>query len=128
MAGFTDYPFRKICKEYGAALTYTEMVSAKALYYGDKKTNQLLVAEDNMCAVQIFGREPEIMKYAAKMLQDKGVLIIDVNMGCPAPKIVNNGEGSALLKEPDLAVKIIDVLKNALDIPVTVKMRMGWDS
>ena len=128
MAGFTDYPFRRICKGFGAALTYTEMVSAKALYYGDKKTQVLLVPEDNMCSVQIFGREPQIMKYAAQLLQDKGVPMIDVNMGCPAPKIVNNGEGSALLKEPELAVEIIETLKKSVSIPVTVKMRMGWDS
>ncbi len=128
MAGFTDYPFRKICKEYGVGLTYTEMVSAKALYYGDKKTENLLIREDDMCAVQIFGREPDIMCYAARLLEERGVPIIDVNMGCPAPKIVNNGEGSALLKEQELAVKIIESLKKAVKIPVTVKMRMGWNS
>ncbi len=128
MAGFTDYPFRRICKEYGVGLTYTEMVSAKALYYGDKKTESLLVPEDDMCAVQIFGREPDIMCHAAKLLEQRGVPVIDVNMGCPAPKIVTNGEGSALLKEQDLAVKIIDSLKTAVNIPVTVKMRMGWNS
>lgn len=128
MAGFTDYPFRKICKEFGTALTYTEMVSAKALYYKDKKTEQLLVPEDGYCAVQLFGRDPDIMKYAAQLLESKGVPMIDINMGCPAPKIVNNGEGSALLKEPELAVRLAATVKNAVSIPVTVKMRRGWDS
>ena len=128
MAGFSDYPFRKICKEYGAALTYTEMVSAKALYYGDKKTRVLLVPEDKMCAVQIFGREPDIMAVAAKMLEDEGFPLIDINMGCPAPKITSNGEGSSLMKEPLLAGEIVNKLKNTVKIPVTVKMRRGWDS
>ena len=128
MAGFTDYPFRKICKEFGAALTYTEMVSAKALYYKDKKTEALLVPEDRMCAVQIFGREPDIMRYAAEELESRGAVMIDINMGCPDPKIVNNGEGSALLKEPDLAVRVADAVKSSVNIPVTVKMRKGWNS
>ncbi len=127
MAGFSDYPFRKICKEYGAALTYTEMVSAKALYYGDKKTRVLLVPEDKMCAVQIFGREPDIMAVAAKMLEDEGFPLIDINMGCPAPKITSNGEGSSLMKEPFLAGEIVSKLKNTVKIPITVKMRRGWD-
>ncbi len=128
MAGFTDLPFRKIAKEYGAGLTYTEMVSAKALYYGDKKTQRLLIAEDDMCAVQIFGREPDIMVFAAKYLEKEGVPIIDINMGCPAPKIVNNGEGSVLLKEKELAKRIVSEVKNAVSIPVTVKMRKGWEA
>lgn len=127
MAGFTDYPMRKICKGFGAALTYTEMVSAKALYYGDKKTRKLLVREDDDCAAQIFGREPEIMAIAAKMLQDEGVRLIDINMGCPAPKITGNGEGSVLMKELDVAVSVADAVKNAVNIPVTVKMRRGWN-
>lgn len=128
MAGFSDYPFRILAKEYGAALTYTEMVSAKALYYGDKKTRQLLAREDDLCAVQLFGREPEIMAYAAKLMQDEGVKMLDINMGCPAPKITSNGEGSALLKEPELAVKVAESVKKAVTIPVTVKMRRGWNS
>lgn len=128
IAGFSDYPARKICKKYGVALTYTEMVSAKALYYGDKKTQKLLEAEDDLCAVQIFGREPSVMCYAAKLLEERGFPVIDINMGCPAPKIVNNGEGSVLLKEPDLAVNIVESIKNTVKIPVTVKMRKGWNS
>ncbi|MBP3347371.1 MAG: tRNA dihydrouridine synthase DusB [Clostridia bacterium] len=127
MAGFTDLPFRKIAKELGVGLTYTEMVSAKALYYGDKKTQRLLEAEDELCAVQIFGREPEIMKYAARLLEDRGVPMIDINMGCPVPKIVNNGEGSALLREKELAAEIVSSIKSAVKIPVTAKIRRGWD-
>lgn len=127
IAGYSDYPFRKICKQFGAAFTYTEMVSAKALCYRDKKTVKLLTPEDNMCGVQLFGREPEVFALAAKMLEDMGVPLIDVNMGCPAPKIVNNGEGSALLKEPDVAVQIVESLKKAVKIPITVKMRKGWN-
>ncbi len=103
------------------------MVSAKALYYGDKKTKKLLVREDGNTAVQLFGREPEIMAYAAKMLEDEGVKIVDINMGCPAPKITSNGEGSSLLKEPDVAVAIAKSVKDAVNIPVTVKLRRGWD-
>ncbi len=126
MAGFTDLPFRKIAKKYGAGLTYTEMVSAKALYYGDKKTKRLLVPEDGLCAVQIFGREPNIMSVISKRLEDEGVPLIDINMGCPAPKIVKNGEGSALLKEKELAAAIVSEIKNEVSIPVTVKVRRGW--
>lgn len=126
MAGFTDLPLRKIAKEFGAGLTYTEMVSAKALYYGDKKTQRLLVSEDDKCAVQIFGREPDIMAQISKQLEDSGVPLIDINMGCPAPKIVKNGEGSALLKETELAAEIVDRIKKAVNIPVTVKARRGW--
>lgn len=126
MAGFTDLPLRKISKEFGAGLTYTEMVSAKALYYGDKKTQRLLVPEDDKCAVQIFGRDPEIMAQISKQLEDMGVPLIDINMGCPAPKIVKNGEGSELLKEKELAAEIVYAIKKAVNIPVTVKTRRGW--
>lgn len=126
MAGFTDLPLRKISKEFGAGLTYTEMVSAKALYYGDKKTQRLLVPEDDKCAVQIFGRDPEIMAQISKKLEDMGVPLIDINMGCPAPKIVKNGEGSELLKEKELAAEIVYAIKKAVNIPVTVKTRRGW--
>ncbi len=127
MAGFTDLPFRTICKEYGCEFTYTEMVSAKALCYGDKKTKLLLTPEDERCAVQIFGREPDMMKKAAKMLEEEGFPMIDVNMGCPAPKIVDNHEGSYLLKEPELAGEIISEIKSCVKIPVTAKMRRGFE-
>ena len=112
MAGFSDLPFRTIAKDFCAGLTYTEMVSAKALYYGDKKTQRLLVPEDDACAVQIFGAEPDIMAFAAKQLQEWGAPMIDINMGCPAPKIVNNGEGSALIKKMDLAERIVATIAN----------------
>jgi len=128
MAGFSDLPFRTIAKKFGAGLTYTEMVSAKALYYGDKKTQRLLVPEDDACAVQIFGAEPDIMAFAAKQLQEWGAPMIDINMGCPAPKIVNNGEGSALIKKMDLAERIVATVRDAISIPLTVKVRRGWDA
>ena len=129
MAGVTDLPFRILCKEQGCGLLYTEMVSAKALMYGSKNTEPLLetTPEENPIAVQIFGSEPEIMAEQAKRLQERSFDIIDVNMGCPVPKIVNNHEGSALMKEPLLAGKIIESIVKAVDKPVTVKFRKGFD-
>ncbi|MFR4415854.1 MAG: tRNA dihydrouridine synthase, partial [Butyricicoccus sp.] len=110
MAGVTDLAFRHICREHGAALTVTEMVSAKALCYKDKKTPRLLElgADEHPAAAQIFGHEPDTMAEGAKLaLEKSGCDIIDINMGCPAPKIVNNGDGSALMKDPELASKVI---------------------
>ncbi len=130
MAGVTDKAFRIITKPFGAALMYTEMVSGKGLYYKSKKTAELLAADDDEypVAAQIFGHEPEIMaKIAADALQS-GAVIIDINMGCPAPKIVNNGDGSALMKNPELAGEVIDSVCRAVDVPVTVKFRAGWDN
>ena len=130
MAGVTDLAFRHICREHGAALTVTEMVSAKALCYKDKKTPRLLElgADEHPAAVQIFGHEPDTMAEGAKLaLEKSGCDIIDINMGCPAPKIVNNGDGSALMKDPELASKVIAAVVNAVDVPVTVKFRKGWD-
>mgnify|MGYP000995442383 CR=1 FL=1 len=130
MAGVTDLAFRHICREHGAALTVTEMVSAKALCYQDKKTPRLLElgADEHPAAAQIFGHEPDTMAEGAKLaLEKSGCDIIDINMGCPAPKIVNNGDGSALMKEPELASKVIAAVVNAVDVPVTVKFRKGWD-
>ena len=130
MAGVTDLAFRHICREHGAALTVTEMVSAKALCYKDKKTPRLLElgANEHPAAVQIFGHEPDTMAEGAKLaLEKSGCDIIDINMGCPAPKIVNNGDGSALMKDPELASKVIAAVVNAVDVPVTVKFRKGWD-
>lgn len=129
MAGYTDVGFRKICKDYGCGLTYTEMVSAKALIYDSKKTQDLLITEkdENPKAVQIFGHEPEVMAEAIKNpLLDK-FDIIDINMGCPAPKIVKNGEGSFLLTNLQLATKIVDSCVKATKKPVTVKMRLGFN-
>lgn len=131
MAGVTDISFRGLCKEMGCGLVYTEMVSAKALYYGSENTQSLLriADEEKPVAVQIFGREPEIM---AKMVEEHfnhrdDICIIDINMGCPAPKIVKNGEGSALMKEPELAYEIVRQIKKVSTKPVTVKFRKGFD-
>ena len=130
MAGVTDLAFRHICREHGAALTVTEMVSAKALTYGDKKTPGLLALAENEhpAAAQIFGHEPETMAEGAKIARAmSGCDIIDINMGCPAPKIVNNGDGSALMRDPALAARVIEAVSRAVDVPVTVKFRKGWD-
>ena len=130
MAGVTDFAFRQVCREQGAALTTTEMVSAKALVYHDEKTKALLyIPEDeHPCAVQIFGHEPEVMAQAAGMaLEYAGADILDINMGCPVGKIVKSGDGSALMKDPELAGRIIEAVCAAVDKPVTVKFRKGWD-
>ena len=130
MAGVTDRAFRQICREHGAALTVTEMVSAKALTYGDKKTPGLLALAENEhpAAAQIFGHEPETMAEGAKIARMvSGCDIIDINMGCPAPKIANNGDGSALMRDPALAARVIEAVCRAVDVPVTVKFRKGWD-
>lgn len=129
MAGVTDLPFRLLCKEMGCSFLYTEMISAKALYYKNKNTIPLLMTRDEEMpiAVQIFGSEPELMGEMAKVLEDKGFAAIDINMGCPVPKIVNNGEGSALMKNPVLAGKIIEQVNRSVCLPVTVKIRRGFD-
>lgn len=131
MAGVTDISFRGLCKEMGCGLVYTEMVSAKALYYGSENTQALLriADEEKPVAVQIFGREPEIMASICEEhlnIRDD-ICIIDINMGCPAPKIVKNGEGSALMKEPNLAYDIVKAIKKVSKKPVTVKFRKGFD-
>jgi len=129
MAGITDLPFRLICKKYSnPGLVYTEMLSSKALYYKDEKTKLLMntKGEKRPVAFQIFGSDPEVMGAAAKIIS-KDADIIDINMGCPAPKVVKNGDGSRLMQNPDLIEKIVrEVVKNT-DKPVTVKMRKGWD-
>ena len=129
MAGVTDFSFREICAELGADGTVTEMVSAKALCYGDKKTASLLRRNKGVrCGVQIFGSEPEFMARGAQLaLELSGCDYVDINMGCPMPKIVNNGEGSALMKDPALAGRIVRAVCDAVDVPVTVKTRKGWD-
>lgn len=130
MAGVTDSAFRGICKEMDCGLVYTEMISAKGLYYGSENTESLLKINDieKPVAVQIFGSEPYIMAKACEYFNDNDdISIIDVNMGCPAPKIVKNGEGSALMKNPKLAAEIISELKKASCKPVTVKFRKGFD-
>ena len=131
MAGVTDAAFREICREQGAALTCTEMVSAKALVYGDQKTKQLLYIPegDHPTAVQIFGHEPEVMAQAAKIaLEVSGADIIDINMGCPVGKVVKSGDGSALMRTPELAREIISAVAAAVPVPVTARFRKGWDA
>ena len=129
MAGVTDLPFRLLCKEQGCGLMYTEMVSAKALLYKNRNTKPLLETrpEEEPVAVQLFGSDPEIMSEMALQLEEGPYAIIDVNMGCPVPKIVNNGEGSALMKDPKLVEQILTALVRAIDKPVTVKIRKGFD-
>ncbi len=128
MAGITDLAFRKICKDCGAGLVETEMVSAKAIYYNDEKTLKMINTdgEKRPISIQIFGNEPEIMAEAAKFLQDKAD-IIDINMGCPAPKVVKNGDGSKLLLNLDLVYEIVKRVVEVSKVPVTVKIRKGWD-
>lgn len=127
MAGFTDLTYREICGGQGASLVYTEMVSAKGLYYGDRKSPELLEIGTTgiPTAYQIFGSDPDIMAWAAEKLQNEKNVILDVNMGCPVPKVVKNGEGSALLKDPELIYKIIKSMNNATDKPITAKIRIG---
>lgn len=130
MAGVTDTAFRGLCAEQGAALVYTEMVSAKALCYNDKKTASLLHIPDDSVPVsaQIFGHEPESMAEGAKRALDIcGADIIDINMGCPVGKVVKSGDGSALMRTPELAAEIVAAVAGAVSVPVTVKIRKGWD-
>lgn len=131
MAGVTDRAFRCVCKAMGADLTYTEMVSAKALQFKNQKTKRLLDIGDaeKPAAVQLFGSEPDVMAEMAAMVADAyagDIFLIDLNMGCPAPKIVGNGEGSALMKNPVLASKIVCAVKDSVKLPVTVKIRKGF--
>ncbi len=129
IAGVTDHVFRKILKDMGAGLLYTEMVSAKALCFGDKKTKSLMqIADDQQpCGVQLFGSDPKIIAEAAKIVENTTpAAFIDINMGCPVPKVAGNGEGSALLKNPPLMGEIIYAVKNAVKLPVTAKIRIGW--
>ena len=129
MAGVTDLPYRLLCKEMGAGLLCTEMVSAKGMYYNSPNTGPLLAKEEKErpIAAQIFGSDPELMADMAVRIEDMGFDIIDINMGCPVPKIVNNGDGSALMKNPELAGRIIRAMSEKLHVPVTVKIRKGFD-
>ena len=128
MAGVTDLPFRLLCKEYGADLVCTEMVSAKGILYHNKNTKMLFCTseQERPAALQLFGREPQIMADIAKQIEEMPFDILDINMGCPMPKIVNNGEGSALMKEPLLVEKIVKAVAGAIKKPVTVKIRKGF--
>jgi len=128
MAGVTDMAFRSICKEFGVGMIYTEMASSKAVHYGSEKTENIyeILEEERPVGIQIFGHEPDIMAETAEKLSEIAD-IIDINMGCPAPKIVKNGEGSALMKDLRLAESIIKNVVKASKVPVTVKFRKGWD-
>lgn len=129
MAGVTDLAFRLMCKKWGAGLVFSEMVSAKALHYNDKKTLNLLEThpDEAPLAVQIFGSEPDIMAESAKKIEDMGFKLLDINFGCPAPKITGNGEGSALLKEPQKIAAIVESVCRSVSIPVMCKIRVGYD-
>jgi nifR3 family TIM-barrel protein len=129
MAGVTDLPFRLLCKEQGADLVYTEMISAKGIYYGNKNTEKLweIDEKERPAALQLFGSEPELMADMAARIESKNFDILDINMGCPVPKVVNNGEGSALMKNPKLAGEIVKAVSRRIQKPVTVKFRKGFD-
>ncbi|WP_307979135.1 tRNA dihydrouridine synthase DusB [uncultured Phascolarctobacterium sp.] len=129
MAGITDLPFRLICRRLGCGMTVSEMVSAKGLLYKNVKTTEMLRIDDceRPTAIQLFGSVPAELAEAARMVEASGADMIDFNMGCPVPKIVNNGEGSALMKNPQLAHDILAAMVKAVKIPVTVKFRAGWD-
>ncbi len=130
LAGITDAPMRDLCRKQGAALAFSEMISAKGLWYGDKNTEKLLynTPGENPFGVQFFGHEPDIMAHAVREMDGQDCDIIDINMGCPVPKIVKNGEGSALLKNPDLIYDIVAAAVKNTSKPVTAKIRIGWDS
>ena len=129
MAGVTDWAFRTVCAELGAGVTVTEMVSSRALVYQDKKSKALLKKNaGSICGAQIFGNDPEIMaKGAVLALEHSGCDFIDINMGCPMPKIANSGDGCGLMRTPELAQDIVKAVVKAVDVPVTVKCRLGWD-
>lgn len=129
MAGVTDLPFRLICKEQGCGLLYTEMINGKALCYDDENTKKMLKIEEeeHPVAVQIFGSEPDFMGRAAEIMNDYSNEILDINMGCPAPKVVKNGDGSALMKNPKLTEKVLKAVVKNSKKPVTLKIRKGWD-
>ena len=129
MAGVTDLPFRLLLKEQGAGLVCSEMVSAKAIYYNNKNTEALMLTDERErpFSLQLFGSEPELMADMVKKIEGRPFDMIDINMGCPVPKVVNNGEGSALMKQPLLAGRMIEAMAKATKKPVTVKMRKGFD-
>lgn len=130
MAGVTDLPFRRLCKEQGAGLICMEMVSAKAISFHNKNTEALMeiAPEEHPVSMQLFGSEPELMAEVARSIEERPFDILDINMGCPVPKVVNNGEGSALLKDPDRIVQIVKAVSSAISKPVTVKLRIGFEN
>ena len=129
MAGVTDKAFRLMARKFGCGLEYSEMISAKALTYQNKKTFELLdtADESDYINIQLFGSEPEVMAEGAQIACAHGAKMIDINMGCPVPKVVKNGEGSALMQNTPLAAEIVREMKKAVNVPITVKMRIGWD-
>ena len=129
MAGVTDLPFRLLCREQGAGLLCMEMVSAKAIMYNNRNTEQLLTIhpDERPVSLQLFGSDPKIMSEMAKRIEERPFAILDINMGCPVPKVVKNGEGSALMKEPKLVYEIVSAVVKAIGKPVTVKIRKGFD-
>lgn len=129
LAGITDSVCRRIVKSFGADITYSEMISSRGLWYKDKKTKELLYfeKEETPIVIQLFGNEPDIMAYAAKEIEQYNPQGIDINMGCPMPKIVNNGDGCALMKDISLAAKVCEAVAKATKLPVSVKFRSGWD-
>lgn len=129
MAGVTDLPFRLLCREQGAGLLCMEMVSAKAILYNNRNTEQLLTIhpDEKPVSLQLFGSDPKIMSEMAKRIEERPFAILDINMGCPVPKVVKNGEGSALMKEPKLVYEIVSAIVKAIEKPVTVKIRKGFD-
>ena len=129
MAGVSDLPFRLLCHEAGAGLTCMEMISAKAIYYRNKATDEMMAIDpdEGMVSLQLFGSDPDIMGAMAQKIEERPFSILDINMGCPVPKVVNNGEGSALMKDPALAGKIIRSVSSSVSKPVTVKIRKGFD-
>ena len=129
MAGVTDWAFRSVCASMGADITVTEMVSSRALVYKDKKSAALLKkTEGGICGAQIFGNDPNVMAEGARLAMEiSGCDFLDINMGCPMPKIANSGDGCGLMRTPELAGEIVKAVKNAVDVPVTVKCRLGWD-
>ena len=129
MAGVTDWAFRTVCAQLGAGITVTEMVSSRALVYKDKKSEALLRRNaGSICGAQIFGNDPQIMAQAAALaIEISGCDFLDINMGCPMPKIANSGDGCGLMRTPELAGRIVHAVVNAVDVPVTVKCRLGWD-
>lgn len=129
MAGVTDLPFRLMCKKYGADIVYSEMISSRGMHYSDRKTGELTLThpDEEPLIVQIFGNEPEFLAESAVKLVESGVKYLDINMGCPTPKITSNGDGSALMREPEKVTKAVSAVVKAVNIPVSVKIRSGWD-
>lgn len=129
MAGVSDLPFRLLCTRFGAGMTCMEMVSAKAIYYNNKNTESLLEIhpDEHTVSLQLFGNDPKIMSEMAKRIEDRPFSVLDINMGCPVPKVVNNHEGSYLMKEPDRVFEIVRAISEAISKPVTVKIRKGFD-